>query len=336
MKRISFILGLSLCACATTYSGKPTLKFQDFKYESVEGKAWPSDTVSLPEAANRYGLARPPKLHFVELNPNGERTLLFVHGLGSYLKFWRYQLDDFAAQGYRVLAIDMLGYGKSDKPATFPYTMEAMGDVVREFIKLLDAERVTLVGHSMGGQTALSFAIRYPEELEALVLTAPAGFEKFSVREKAWFKKVFSVALIKSSNEGAIWNSIRRNNFYRWKSDYEWLIEERVRVIKDPAFERYAYANVRSVQGLVHTDFVRANLHRIKVPTLIVHGDMDRLIPNPFMHGDRTVNIMRYGKKRIKGSKLVTLEGCGHTIQIDCHEDYNEAVKVFLEQRLSP
>jgi pimeloyl-ACP methyl ester carboxylesterase len=318
--------------CVRSYRADPTLTFQNFPYASPQGQEWPLKRMALPKTAGAYGMATVPEVAYVELNPEGQRTLVFIHGLGSYLKFWRYQLDVFAAQGYRVIAVDLPGYGKSDKPASFPYTMEAMADVVREVVHSLGIEKPVLVGHSMGGQTALSYAIRYPEEPGALVLTSPAGFEKFSWKEKAWLIRAFSTTLIKSSPEYGIWGSVRQSNFARWRPELEWLIEERVRVVSSPDFDAYAYANVRTVNGLAHNDFVRDNLGRIQAPAIIVFGEDDRLIPNPFMHGGWARDVMEYGHAGIKGSQLVGLDGCGHSVQLDCPQEYNEAVSAFLKK----
>ncbi len=298
-----------------SYAHKKPIEFEDLAYP------WPN------LSAEVEGL----KLHYVELNPKGARTLLFVHGLGSNLKFWTQQLDHFAKQGFRVVALDLPGYGKSVKPATFPYTMESMAQVVRGFIANKGLGKPVLVGHSMGGHTALTFAIQWPGELEALILTAPAGFEKFSKREKAWFHSVVSTAFVASADEARIWLNIRRNNFSNWKAEYAWLVEERVRLRGAKDFEAYAYANVKSIHGLLETDFVRENLERIKDKTLIVHGDQDRLIPNPFLHGGESRDLMEWAQKRIGGAKLVTLEGCGHTVQMDCGARYNAVVAEYLK-----
>ena len=318
--------------CVRSYRAEPPLPFREFPYTSQQGQAWPLKRLPLPKTAQAYGMATVPEVAYVELNPEGQRTLVFIHGLGSYLKFWRYQLDVFAAQGYRVIAVDLPGYGKSDKPASFPYTMEAMGDAAHELAQKLGANKPILVGHSMGGQTALSYAIRYPEEPGALVLTAPAGFEKFSWKEKAWLTRAFSTVLIKSSPEYAIWGSVRQSNFQRWRPELEWLIEERVRVVTTPEFDAYAYANVRTVNGLAHNDFVRDSLGNIQAPTIIVFGEDDRLIPNPFMHGGRAREVMEYGHVGIKGSELVGLDRCGHSVQLDCPQEYNAAVSAFLKK----
>jgi len=334
-KQISILLAAVLVfvasACVPSFRKAGEMTYAEIPYTSVEGEPWPVKELELPEIAERYAMKTTPTIRYVELNPEGAQTLVFIHGLGSYLKFWRYQLDAFADAGYRVIALDMIGYGKSDKPASFPYTMEAMGDVVLALIDRLNVTKPILVGHSMGGQTALSFAIRYPDRARGLVLTAPAGFEEFTRRERDWFESVFTVAFIKSADETAIWGSVRHGNFYQWQDEYVWLIEERVRLAQTEEFSQYAYANVKSVHGLADNRFVRGHLDRIEVPALIIHGDMDRLIPNPFLHGGYTADVMKYGAERIPRATRKMLAKCGHTIQMDCHDRYNAEVMAYLE-----
>jgi pimeloyl-ACP methyl ester carboxylesterase len=337
-RRAGAALGLAalalaaLAACAPRYSTRPPLDFAELPYAGPDGKAWPVGFRELPETARAYGMARPPRVAYLELGRGGPKgTLVFIHGLGSYLKFWWFQLDAFAAEGWHVVALDLPGYGKSDKPASFPYTMEAMADAARELTRALGVSRPVVVGHSMGGQTALSWAIRYPEELRALVLTSPAGFEAFSPREQAWFQAVFSASLVKKTPEYGIWGSVAQANFQRFRPELRWLVEERVRLVGSPAFDAYAYAQVRSVQALASNDFVRQSLGQVRAPTLIVFGEEDRLIPNPFLHGGFTRGIMAAGQAAIPGARLSGLAGCGHSVQLDCPAEYGAAVRSFLE-----
>ena len=331
----AILLSALTAGCVPTtlnsYTAKGPMAFADYPYTSVDATPWPEKAVVLDEVQTRYDLGVPARIHYVELNPEGAQTIVLLHGLGSYLKFWRYQIDWLAAQGYRVIALDMLGYGKSAKPAQFPYTMVAMADVVHAFVTKLGIEQPILFGHSMGGQTALTYAIRHPDKLTALVLAAPAGFEKFSSREKAWFKSVFNTTLIKSVGESGLWGTVRRSNFYRWQPEYAWLIEERARVRLTEEFDAYAYANVKSVHGLLETGFTRSHLDKVTAPTLIVYGDKDRLIPNRFMHGGPTSEIMAYGE-RIPDVQIVELVDCGHTVQIDCSGEFNATVGLFLDR----
>ncbi len=334
--RITLLLIATVALSCATYSDMPGLEFRDFEYSGPDGKAWPGRDLELPEIQRTYQMNTAPTVHIVELNPEADKTLVFVHGLGSYLKFWRYNLDHFAAQGYRVIALDQVGYGKSSKPASFPYTMEAMADVVKAVIDRLDAKRPVVIGHSMGGQTAMSLAIRYPEAISGLVLAAPAGFEDFPEQEERWYRQAVRTVHIRASDEAAIWGSIRHANFFRWDDDYSWLVEERVRVKQDPAFAQYAYANVRSIQGLADNDFVRDNLKHVAAPTVIIHGDRDRLIPSPFFHGGFTRDVMQYGADQIPNATLVTLERCGHTVQMDCSAEFNGAMSDWLAAQPPP
>ena len=326
------LAALAAAGCAPRYSARPPLTFAELPYRGPTGAEWPVATAELPETARQYGMARPPRIAYVELNRGGPKgTLVLLHGLGSYLKFWWYQLEPFAADGWRVVALDLPGFGKSEKPASFPYTMEAMADAARELVRTLGVTGpVVVAGHSMGGQTALSWAIRWPEEIRALVLTAPAGFETFTDREKEWFRTVYSTSLVKKQPEYGIWGTVRQANFSRWRPELDWLVEERVRLVKDPSFDAYAYAQVRSVNGLAANDFVRQSLGQVKAPTLVVYGDEDKLIPNPFMHAGFPRDVFEEGARAIPGAKAVALEGCGHAVQLDCPREYEAAVKAFL------
>ena len=174
------VLALASSGCARSYAGAPPITFKDFKYQSTTGTPWPQRMIDLPRAGAKYRLGTQNHVSVIELNPKGTSTLLFLHGLGSYVSFWRFQLDAFAAQGYRVIAFDQLGYGKSDKPAEFPYSMEAMSEVVDEVMEVLNIGKATLIGHSMGGEVAMVTAIRFPARVERLALTSPAGFEPFT------------------------------------------------------------------------------------------------------------------------------------------------------------
>lgn len=311
---------------------EPSVKsFDEIPYKSVDGTPWPEDELELPELSAELQLFKPLKVHYVELNPTGAKTLVFVHGLGSYLKFWRYQLDRFAGQGYRVLALDMPGFGKSSKPRSFKYTMPAQAKVLHAFLRAVNANKPVLVGHSMGGHISLVYSLNYPENVSALGLASPAGFERFSRRDRAWLKSVFTTALVMSGTAESVYTNLVNNNFSNWREDFEWLIAERLGLPQDPIFKDYAYANVKAVHGLLDTDFTRGNINQITVPVMIVYGTHDRLIPNRFMHPGPTAEVMNYGHNAIKGSVLHALDGCGHTLQIDCSTRFNEHLDTFLE-----
>jgi pimeloyl-ACP methyl ester carboxylesterase len=129
---------------------------------------------------------------------------------------------------------------------------------------------------------------------------------------------------------------VRELNFQHWSADYEWLISDRVRLVKSKDFDAYAYAQVRTVEGLAQNNFVRESLGRVTAPTLIIYGSGDRLIPNAFLHGGFTGDVMRAGQEQIPGARLTELPGCGHTVQLDCAPAFNEALLGFLASPDAP
>jgi pimeloyl-ACP methyl ester carboxylesterase len=326
------LVGLGV-GCVPSYRGAPPLTFAELPYRSLQGRAWPLSyfvSTALPE---RYGM-RTPRLRvaFVELNPQGARTIVFVHGMSAQLRHWQYQLDAFAAAGYRVLALDLPGYGKSDKPGSFPYTMEALADVLLELLDRQAVAQPIIVGHSMGGHLALSLAIRHPGRVGALVLTNSAGLEAFSRRERAWFEKVTTLGSMGGSlSEYALWGTFRLRLFSRWRDELRWLIEERVRLQRSGAeFEQSLYAMVKCVRSMSQTEFTRQHLRQLALPTLIVFGADDRLIPNAELHGGTTRGLMAGAQRKLRGSTLVGLSRCGHMPQLDCPVEYNRAVLGWL------
>ncbi|MFN8194066.1 MAG: alpha/beta fold hydrolase [Nocardioidaceae bacterium] len=101
-------------------------------------------------------------------------ALLLLHGLGCDHHTWDPVVDALARR-YTVVAPDLLGHGESDKPRA-DYSVGGYANGMRDLLALLDLDRVTVVGHSLGGGVAMQFAYQYPELVERLVLVAPGGF----------------------------------------------------------------------------------------------------------------------------------------------------------------
>ncbi|HOT97404.1 MAG TPA: alpha/beta fold hydrolase [bacterium] len=113
--------------------------------------------------------------------------LLLIHSLGSYGKGWGRTIPELAKH-YRVIAVDLPGYGKSNK-GFYPYTLPFYAQVLTEMLDALKIVKATFVGRSMGGQIAMVTALLCPERVDKLVLVSPAGFKKFTDGEGAWMKK---------------------------------------------------------------------------------------------------------------------------------------------------
>ncbi|MEM6734081.1 MAG: alpha/beta hydrolase [Myxococcota bacterium] len=326
------MISIPALGAAIVLAGTAT-SFADIEYTSLKNQPWSEKTKTLEALSSGLGVSAPLNVTYVEQNVGGKGPIVFVHGLGSNLKFWRYQIDVFAARGYHVIAIDLPGFGKSDKPRDFSYAIDDQARVLRAFLDALAIKKPIVIGHSMGGHTGLVYAINYPKALKALVLVSPAGFEAFSKKDKAWLKSVFTPDLIQGLGEPEIRSSIVNTNFSKWKDEYQWLIDQRLHIKTAPKFEDYALANVKAVHGLLETELVRKNLGKIRVPTLIAYGHSDLLIPNRVIHPGKTQDVMKFGHAGIKDSVLVGFDGCGHTLQIDCSNEVNSKIESFLKKR---
>jgi pimeloyl-ACP methyl ester carboxylesterase len=100
-------------------------------------------------------------------------VLLLIHGIGDDSSTWGPLLDDLA-RDHTVLAPDLLGHGGSDKPRG-DYSVAAYANGMRDLLGVLDVDRATLVGHSLGGGVAMQFAYQYPERTERIVLIGAGG-----------------------------------------------------------------------------------------------------------------------------------------------------------------
>lgn len=254
-------------------------------------------------------------------------VLLFVHGLSSSLSFWDPQLVDFS-KDYRVIAVDLPGFGASDR-VDAPYTPPWYADHVVAFLDALGIEAVTWVGHSMGGQIGLHAALDHADRVERLVLVAPAGFEPFGPGEAGWMKRYWTEKRTLETDEPGVRTSFTTLVFNVHDEAVERWIEERVRLADTGVFRGTAVAVSRCVAGMLDYP-VRKRLGEIEQPTLIVFGTRDRLIPNPILHGGTTRAVADWGHAAIEGSELVMIPGAGHGVQHDAPQEFDEAVRAFL------
>lgn len=262
----------------------------------------------------------------VDTGGNGPPIVL-IHGLSSYTSFWEYQIGHLA-QTHRVLALDLPGYGASARPDA-PCTPPWYADIVHEWMSAQGVEHATVMGHSMGGQIAMTLALAHPESVDALILAAPAGLEGFTRGEGKLIKAFWNEERAMHSSEQEIRASFTQAVFNHHDDGVERLIEERVRLGRHPSFAGTSVAVSRSVAGMLDWP-VRDRIGQIAAPTLIVFGTDDKMIPNPLLHGGRTRPIGELGRDTIPNAQLEMIEGAGHTVHHDAPEAFNRAVDAFL------
>ena len=116
----------------------------------------------------------PVRMHYVD-EGQGERPMLLVHGNPTWSFAWRNLIKAFAPER-RVLAIDHVGCGFSDKPQEYPYRLGQHIENLCQFIRVLDLQRITLGVHDWGGAIGLGAAVRMPDRIERLIVCNTAAF----------------------------------------------------------------------------------------------------------------------------------------------------------------
>ena len=259
----------------------------------------------------------------------GPNTLLFIHGLGSNLKAWRKNIDHLVGH-YRCIALDLPGYGGSDM-GVFPFSMNFFANTIQGFVAAMDLEQVVLVGHSMGGQIALHTALKKDEHIEKLILVAPAGFETFTEKEKSWFKSTYTPSVLEATPESQIVTNFHLN-FYAFPNDAQFMIDDRLEMRHTQEYKHYCQMIPHCVMGMLNEP-VFDRLTEITLPTLIVFGEDDKLIPNSFFHPDLTTRgVAQSGQNKIPNSELVLIPSAGHFVQWEQAGRVNEVIWEFLKE----
>lgn len=305
-------MAVAFGACSTPYSAIRNIKtFDELNYK------YPVKKVYLPE--NEFTIAYTDE-------GKGDNTIILIHGLGSYLRAWEKNIGELSKNN-RVIAIDLPGYGKSSKE---PHTgmMTFYAGIVNELVKELKLNKVVIGGHSMGGQIGMTTYLKYPQIVKGLVLVAPAGFERFTKGQKQWFRDVMTVDGVRLTTPEAIQNNLA-SNFFRQPKDADFMVSERMEMRSADDFIPYCYAVVQSVHGMVDNPVIDY-LQDIKVPTLILFGENDNLIPNRYLNPGRTIDIANYGASKIKNSKLVMLPKTGHFLMFEKPDVFNKETSEFL------
>jgi pimeloyl-ACP methyl ester carboxylesterase len=112
-------------------------------------------------------------LYYREQGEAEQPTVLLIHGLGCSLKYWACVFDEKELADYRIIALDLPGFGMSEKPDTYNYSLLSQADIVFAFIEALNIQNCTLIGHSMGGSIAILLAYKYPKLVEQLLVIEP-------------------------------------------------------------------------------------------------------------------------------------------------------------------
>lgn len=252
------------------------------------------------------------EMHY-QIDGEGAETVLLINGLADDLDTWAYQVPSLLDAGYRVVRFDNRGVGATSKPAG-PYSAELLADDVRGLADALGLGRVHLMGVSMGGMVAQRYALKYPDGLRSLTLActyaAPGPFcsRMFSIWADA--AQVMGVPFV--MRDVTLWAFTL--DFFQKRGAELAEFETALRYMNQPVPAYLAQLAV------IQQHDATAELGALSVPTLVLAGEQDILIPTALSH-----DLHRL----IPGSQWATVAG-GHACLWEYPDAFNTAFIGFL------
>jgi pimeloyl-ACP methyl ester carboxylesterase len=251
-----------------------------------------------------------------ELHGSGEPVVL-IGGLGADTSLWFCQAPELSKH-FQLIAFDNRGAGESDKPDE-PYSIPMFAADTAGLMRALGIDRAHILGASLGGLIAQEFALTYPSMLDRLVLVCTSFAGRQSVRPSLLTVLSIVMAVRRSGNpEADTRRSFAVFTSKKWRQAHPDVIDRFVEWRVAHPQPPYAFKRQRdALRGFTTADRVAG----IAAPTLIVHGDSDRVVP---------VANARLLAERIPNSRLAVLEDSGHACSIDQAETFNRVVIDFL------
>lgn len=287
------------------------------------------DYLIYPYETSVVELSGGARMAYFDSGESGGKTLVMIHGLGSYMRAWDIVKDSFPE--HRLVLVDLPGYGKSI-PGPDQYGMAIFAEYLKEFIDSLELGNVVMVGHSMGGQIAVTFALKYPELLESLVLVAPAGVERFTEEDKSWFGQLVTPQSVKNTpiDQVAVNFAVNFNGGILPESA-RFMYEDRLKLMElDFAFSQYCNMIPQCVSSML-TETIWNKAEGMNIPILVLWGTGDLLIPNKWLHPDMSVESMQNNTLDLWPSAQVNLiPKAGHFLHWDQPEEFVALLKGFL------
>lgn len=275
---------------------------------AMAATAWAQDAVT--KHVEIYG----QKIVYQEAGAGPDVILL--HGLGGDRSNWGPTVPVLAAK-YHVLVPDQIGFGESDKPP-INYRIQTLVDFLNAFYKKLGISKATLVGNSLGGWVAMDFALAYPDKVNRLVLVDSAGYSQKRSGGPPLTRELL-MALNPATIAGTkqLMSVVFYNKAFASDAVAEAGFAQHLRKNDSPTINSFIDSILRA------EDVVDGRLGGIQLPTLIVWGREDALVP------------LAAGKalgEDIAGSQTVVLDSCGHVPQVECAGAFNAALLKFLAQ----
>jgi pimeloyl-ACP methyl ester carboxylesterase len=325
-----FAVAAALCSVASASPASPG----EAMGVALEGFPYPYPVNFLPLTIEGEDL----RLAYMDVAPTGAatgRTVVLLHGRNFPSSYWEPTIKALAASGYRVVAPDQIGFGKSSKPG-FAYSFDAMARATISLLDSLHVDRFDLVGHSMGGMLAVRLARAYGSRIDHLVLYSPIGLEDY----RFYAPPVTDDELARRERELTA-DGYRKQLMTNYalslpSSAIEPFVQLREEIKESGEYPRWLKSFVASYQ-MIYAQPVAHEIPLIGRPTLFIMGANDHNAPGrPFAPPElrskmgQNAALAQSLAARMSNAGVVVFEGVGHLGHLEATQRFNDTLLNFL------
>ncbi len=239
-----------------------------------------------------------------------EDTLLLLHGLGASAERWEDVIPLFAKK-FKVIVPDLIGFGYSDKPM-IDYTTDYFTEFISKFLDKVGVKKPNIIGSSLGGQIAAEFTINHNMDVGKLVLVSPSGIMKHSTPAL----DAYISAALYPNNDSAL-------NAFQTMSCRNDVNEKTISgFIERMQLPNAKMAFISTLLGLSNSKAITKKLQTITIPTLIIWGENDPVIP---------IKYAQSFVSAINDCRFYKMVGCGHTPYVEKPKAFFQTVSDFLD-----
>jgi pimeloyl-ACP methyl ester carboxylesterase len=287
---------------------------------------WDDVAPLIPHAENSHFVSVDgARIHYQEFGGASKPTILLIHGYTASLYVWKTTAPMLADAGFHVVAIDLLGFGYSEKPSWFDYAITSQARLVARFMNRIGIGQATIVGSSYGGAVAATLALDYPERVSKLILVDAVSNDNLKNHP------ILKLAAIPGIGEVLTPFLIDSRAFQRHRmrgtlspANHALITDERVEGILRPLTAADAHHSLLATSRAWSANRIQQDAHLINQPTLIIWGEDDKVIPvdDGYKLHDSILN-----------SRLVVLKNCGHVPPEEKSDIFAELVTEFCRDR---
>lgn len=264
-------------------------------------------------------------VHYQQFGDISHPTLILIHGYTASTYIWKTAAPMLADNGFHVISVDLLGFGYSDKPAWFDYTITSQARMIERLMDRLGIGRATIIGSSYGGAVAATITLDYPERVEKLVLVSAVS------NDEAKEYPLLKLAAIPGLGE-LLTPFVSDSKVFLKKRmqgtiapvNHHLITQERIEAVLRPLNAADGHNSL--LQTVRNWDACRIedDAHLINQPTLIIWGEEDTVIP---IHNGEKLH------QEILNSRFIVLRNCGHVPHEEKPEQFVELVSEFCRDR---